>query len=51
MFSPLNPIKQNIITGKIKMIDKDITNFTELKNKWHTKKIKKDHIIQKIAEG
>ena len=51
MFSPLKPTKQKIIMGKMKIIEKETTNFKEWKIKLKIKKIKPNKKIQKIAVG
>ena len=50
MFSPLKPTKQNIHTGRAKIIQKEITNCIELKSNLKIKKVNTHHIKQKIAD-
>lgn len=51
IFSPLNPTKQKINTGKIAIIEQEIIICSELKSKLKIKKIRKHQIMQKIAVG
>ena len=49
IFSPLKPTIQKIITGKIRIIHKDIMTCIELEIKFKKEKMITHQIIQKIA--
>lgn len=49
IFSPLKPTKQKITIGNIKMMQKDMINFIELKSKFKIEKTIIHQIRQKIA--